>query len=170
MKIYKDGKEILIDRRSPEGKDFYLNDFKSKNIKAWEDLLNKTKDPNEKERIQKFIDYEKQGGICHKCGKPWNEIKKENKFYLLKYWIPGCFCYMKCPVCGRSNHYEFERKGRDATQFYCKCGFRILKDHSVFYGLKYEKANVDFLNRLREKKGLRYLEFNGEMKYKRGFE
>lgn len=152
---------LRFGERTKENKAKFLYSVKKLNYEAWDKLYNKSSIQADKERIINLSKLEDEGGFCLKCGTPWVQIKKENVFYMTDFWFPGCHCYIKCPLCGKSLLYEEESGELRKDGYRCKCRFKLKRNGNNFYGQRYERENFDYLNELRVKNNIYYQEFDG---------
>lgn len=118
--------------------------------------------------IQALMNLESEGGRCPKCLKEWIEVEKETQFSYMKYYNPNCYCFVRCPLCGKSLHYEdFSgdlKSGKCGKQGYrrksnmCYCGHLIKDDKKRirYWGLSFERKNFDLLNKIRKRKNIYY--------------
>jgi len=137
-------------------------------VDKWREVYDKAQGKENKERVMQFVKLETEGGRCFNpdCLKNWIHVKKQNLYYLVDYYHPGCYCFFRCPLCGRSNHYEMESGVLHKRGYRCDCGWKLLdgeKNEIKKHGAKFEKQNWDFLNKIRLRQYLYFIEFDGSL-------
>lgn len=134
-------------------------------VDLWKEIFDASSLKETRERIITLMNLELEGGRCPypNCLKAWQHVTKSNMYYSLDYYHPGCYCYYKCPLCGRSNHYEMESGELQKNKYRCQCGWLLMDDKTKKHGLRFEKENLDFLNKLRARRGIYYVEFDGSL-------
>ena len=137
-------------------------------VDTWKEVYDNAHGQNNKQRVMMFVKLETEGGPCFnpECLKPWIHVKKENLYYFVNYYHPGCYCFYRCPLCGRSNHYEMESGLLHKHGYRCDCGWKLVdgeKNQIKKHGLKFEKENWDYLNKIRLKKFIYFTEFDGSL-------